>query len=182
MCEQGKTPQIKINTKEKHYTVLAPKSLDGKPVMCCVIFTGKRINAMCETSLDLNVEAIGDVSDEDYFENNSGKGKMFPGGPMCHVRGVEVPCFCAWSNKGGITSDILTNILKIMDHLNLFPRTNVLRYTYLTAMVLDLRFHFLNISTHRSINGQPLLVYLMVLYSSKLAIHRNRMAILIRCQ
>ena len=126
MCEQGKTPQIKINTKEKHYTVLAPKSLDGKPVMCCVIFIGKRINAMCETSLDLNVEAIGDVSDEDYFENNSGKGKRFPGGPMCHVRGVEVPCFYAWSNKGGITSDILTNILKIIDHLNLFPRTNVL--------------------------------------------------------
>ena len=61
---------------------------------------------MCETGLDLSAEAIGDMSDDDYFENNSGKGERFPSGPTCYFRGVEVPCFCAWSNKGGITSDI----------------------------------------------------------------------------
>ena len=67
MCEQGKTPQRKVNTKDKHYTVLAPTSLDGKPVMCCVIFTGKRVNAMCETGIDLCAEVIGDVSDDNFF-------------------------------------------------------------------------------------------------------------------
>ena len=147
LCERGKTPQKKINTKDKHYTVLAPTTLDGKPLMCCVIFTGVRANAMCETGLDLSVDTVGDPSDDDFFEKNSGKGKRFPGGPSCSVRGIEVPCFCRWSKKGGITTDILTDILKELDHRNLFPRLNDL-----TPFVL--------LDGHGSRFGLPFLEYI----------------------
>ena len=33
LCETGKSPQRKVNTKNKHYTVLGLTTLSGKPVM-----------------------------------------------------------------------------------------------------------------------------------------------------
>ena len=70
---------------------------------------------MCETGLDLSAETIGDISDPDFFEKNSEKGKRFSGGPTCMIRGKEVPCFCRWSEKGGITSEILRDILQTLE-------------------------------------------------------------------
>ena len=58
------------------------------------------------------------------FLNNCGEGKLYPGGPTCDFRGKKVPCFIRWNEKGGMTSDILTEALKRMDHLELFFRTN----------------------------------------------------------
>ena len=94
LCERGKTPQKKISTKDKHYTVLAPTALTGEVIMCCIIFTGTRPLALCETGLDLLAETVGNVSDIDFFEKNCGPGKRFPGGPTCRFRGKDVPCFC----------------------------------------------------------------------------------------
>ena len=67
LCERGKTPQKKISTKDKHYTVLAPTALNGEVIMCCIIFTGTRPQVLYETGLDLSVEMIGNVSDSDFF-------------------------------------------------------------------------------------------------------------------
>ena len=53
LCEKGETPQIKVSTRDKHYTVLGLTSLTGHPVMCVIIFTGKKPNALWETGLDL---------------------------------------------------------------------------------------------------------------------------------
>ena len=64
MCERGKNPQKKINTKDKHYIVIAPTSLSGKPIISCIIFTGTKSNALVETGLELTAETIGDVSDD----------------------------------------------------------------------------------------------------------------------
>ena len=124
MCEPGKTAQRKINTKDKHYTILTPTALNGEPVMCCIIFTGKKSTTLIETGLDLNAETIGNVSDDDFFVKNSGPGKRFSGGSTCTFRNKKVPCFCAWSPKGGITSDILTDIIRTFDTFELSPRIN----------------------------------------------------------
>ena len=118
LCEVGKTPQQKICTKDKHYTVIAPTALNGEIVMCCIIFTGVKPVALCKTGLDLAAETIGHNSDDDFFEKNSGKGKRFPGGSTCNFRGKEIPCFCAWSEKGGITAEILVAIFKTLDAYN----------------------------------------------------------------
>lgn len=100
LCETGKTPQIKISTRDTHYTTMGLTVLTGDPVMCVVIFTGKKTNTLCETGLELSAETFGSPDDHDYFKKSSGPGKRFPRGPTCKYLGKEVPCFCAWSEKG----------------------------------------------------------------------------------
>lgn len=59
-----------------------------------------------------------------FIKANSGKGKRFPGGPTCAYKGVKVPCMCRWTEKGSITSEILRDIVKTLDSLDLFDRSN----------------------------------------------------------
>ena len=94
LCESGKTPQQKINTKDKHYTLLGLTALTGEPVMCIVIFAGTKEHAIVESGLDLSAPTFGSPSDPDFFEKNSGKGKRFPGGPTCKFKGKQIPCLC----------------------------------------------------------------------------------------
>ena len=124
VCAQGMVPQQKINTRDKHWTLLGVTSLRGDPVMCVIIFAGKRENTLTETGMDIFVDAEGDPSDHDYFEKNSGFGKQFPGGPTCEFQGKEVPCLCRWSEKGSVTSAILVDILATLDHYEIFDRSN----------------------------------------------------------
>ena len=67
-------------------------------------------------------EVSGNVEDQDFITKNSGPGKLFPGGPTCHFNGKTVPCFVRWSKTGSITGPILLEILKEMDHRDLFER------------------------------------------------------------
>ena len=46
LCERGNTPQRKISTRGKHYTMMGVTSLTGEPVMCIIIFAGRRPNAL----------------------------------------------------------------------------------------------------------------------------------------
>ena len=87
--------------------------------MCVIVFSGKRETTLYETGINVFVKEEGNVSDDDYFQRNS-KGKRYPGGPTCTFQGVEVPCLTRWSKKGSITSEILVNILKMLDHLGVF--------------------------------------------------------------
>ena len=60
-----------------------------------------------------------------------GKGKLFTGGPSCSYRGKNIPCMCAWSPKGYMTSEILKNIVKTLDTLEIFDR-----FTGITPLLL----------------------------------------------
>ena len=123
VCPKGMVPKQKANTKDKNFTLLGVTALNGDPVMCVVIFAGQRENRLWETGIDIFTEMEGDVSDEHWFENNSGKGKRFPGGPSCTYQGKEVPCLTRWSPKGSITSQILVDILATIDQLGVIDRT-----------------------------------------------------------
>ena len=61
--------------------------------MCCDFSGTKRI-ALLETGLDLSADVIGNLDNIDYFENNSGTGKRFPGGTPCECKGKTVLCLC----------------------------------------------------------------------------------------
>ena len=122
LCETGTSPQRKINTKDKHYTVLGLTTLSGKAVMCCVIFAGVNENPLCETGFDWEAEIIGKTTDTDFVKKNTGKGKLFPGGPVCDFQGKKIPCFCRWSPKGSITTEILRDILATLDKLEVYER------------------------------------------------------------
>ena len=42
VCTKEMVPQIKINTKYKHWTLQGLTALSSDPIMCAVIFAGKR--------------------------------------------------------------------------------------------------------------------------------------------
>ena len=42
ICARGTTPQTKVSTKDKHYTVMGYALLTGEPVMYLVIMKGKK--------------------------------------------------------------------------------------------------------------------------------------------
>ena len=50
-------------------------------------------------SIDQFKEMVGKGTDEDFIENNQGKGKLFPGGIICIMKGIKVPCFIRWTKK-----------------------------------------------------------------------------------
>ena len=79
---------------------------------------------------------------------NHGPGKRYPGGPTCISRGKEVPAFVCCLPKGGISSDLLMQMLKSMDTLAVFP---ILPGGLLPFILLD---------GHRSRLNFPLLEYI----------------------
>ena len=67
ICAKGMEPQKKINTKDKHFTLLGLTALNGDPVMCIIIFAGKQEHAVVETGMDVFADQEGEVSDEDFL-------------------------------------------------------------------------------------------------------------------
>ena len=92
--------------------------------MSIIIFSGEQPSTIVETGLDIEDDTVGHPDDGGFFENNSGPGKQFPGGPTCNFCGVDIPCLFRWSSKGSITSEILKDILSTIDHYKVYGRTN----------------------------------------------------------
>ena len=89
--------------------------------MCVVIIDSKTRNLYIETGIDLTAVKIGNEEDKDFFfKNSKGIDKRFPGGPTCMYKGKEIPCMVRFSEGGGITTKILTDILRTLDSLELF--------------------------------------------------------------
>ena len=121
---KGMIPQLEANAQDKHFTLLGLTTIGGDPVMCVIIFAGTIENKLWETGIDIFATAEGEVGDDDFFENNSGPGKRFPGGPTCIFQGKELPCLIRWSKKGSITSEILTDIIATLDQYGVFDRSD----------------------------------------------------------
>ena len=51
----------------------------------------------------------------DVLEENMGNWKVFPGGPPCEYDDKHIPAFVTNSESGGITPEILVDILKHLD-------------------------------------------------------------------
>ena len=105
------------------WTLLAITALTGECVCCVVIIEGS-----CFTAKDVSGEDITAALDLQAWDfgdqSNHGKGNRFPGGPVCHFRGKTIPCLVASSRSGGITSEILTNILRHLDKHGVYDRDN----------------------------------------------------------
>ena len=92
--------------------------------MCITIFSGEQPSTIVETRLNIEAETVGHPEDEDFFENNSGPGKRFPGVPTCNFCVVDIPCLCQLNSKGSSTPEILKDILSTIDHYKVYDRTN----------------------------------------------------------
>jgi len=113
---------------DMHFTVLPFTNALGAPVLCAVIFASDnkdgKIKSDWITGIDITVDAMNGDSAVEFVTNNTGTGKCLPRGPTCVVNGINVPCYVCCSPHGGITGSLLTDMLRCMDELQLFPRTN----------------------------------------------------------
>ena len=73
-----------------------------------------------ETGLDMFAPVIVEAGDPNFFEDNCGKGKLYPGCPMCMFKGKFVPTLVRWTPKGSVTGSILVDIVKTLDVLEIF--------------------------------------------------------------
>lgn len=124
LCERGSVPKKVSSNVDKHFALLGFTALSGDPVMRAVAFSGANQSAHAECSVDFAKDFVRNDEDNDLFEKNFGPGKALPGGPARAFRGRKVPCVVRWSEKGGISTSILTDALREMDARSLFPRTN----------------------------------------------------------
>ena len=124
---RGTVPKESATTNDNHFTVLGFTSASGEPIMCGIIIEGSKIRSDIVTGMDIFAKKIGEESDDDFIQKNTGPGKLFPCGPKCTYRGIEVPCMVACSESGSISSEILVQFLTQMDQLNLFPRDDGLK-------------------------------------------------------
>jgi hypothetical protein len=122
ICAKGLVPRESATTNNHHFTVLGFTAATGEAIMCAIIVSGKSLKPEVVTGIDVFSEKIGDESDFDFTEKNSGPGKRYPYGPTCLFNGKDVPCIICNSESGSVTSELLVEFLKKMDDLDLFPR------------------------------------------------------------
>ena len=89
--KQGTIPYKKASHTDKKFIIIGLTSLNGKPVMCVLIIQGKNPNLSIETCIDVTIKPDGNPKDIDFFFNNNGEGKYFPGGPVCNYCGKNIP-------------------------------------------------------------------------------------------
>jgi hypothetical protein len=99
----------------------------GKPIMCALILEGKVMRPEVITGLDVFATKEDDENDPDFVSKNTGRGKIYPCGPVCHFKGKQVPCMVSSIDSGSITSELLVSFLEHMDKLELFPRIDGLK-------------------------------------------------------
>ena len=116
-----------------HYTVLGLTAANGEPVCCVAILPSKAATIPSSWVTGINIAAFVDGDEdedicgeialsptvlEEFFEKN-----VFVGGPTCTFLGKEIPCLVKISPHGGIDADILVDILRHLDQLELFKHT-----------------------------------------------------------
>ena len=115
-----------ISTKHKHFTVMGVTALNGYPVLCVVVISGKKGEIPAAAGIDWNAVNPNDTYDikegdeVKFFRDNRGKGSIFPQGPVCHFKGKTIPSFVAFSESGGMDGKILTDVLRHLDKLEVF--------------------------------------------------------------
>ena len=127
----GMVAAILSSKKDRKFTVIGLTALTGEPVMCVIIIEGSKGNLLLETGIDMDqiehidIESYEDAAasteyNTDFLLNNSGPGKLFPGGPTCHFKGKEIQSMVRFTESGGINSDILTEILGKLDAIGIY--------------------------------------------------------------
>jgi hypothetical protein len=124
----GTIPKISCSTTDHRFTVLPITSASGHAVICVVIFQGKSsdIPSHWVSSIDTRVEPVrgSDGSIKIDGECNFGEGKYFPGGLTCTYWEKTIPCMTYITKPGGVSGDILVNILQTLDDLDVFPKVS----------------------------------------------------------
>jgi hypothetical protein len=115
---KGTRANIKSNTNGGRFTVIGLTAGTGEPVMCIVIFAAEELTYDQRMGHDIRTV----YNEEGSTRDNTGPGKSFPGGPVCHFRGKDIPALITCSPKGSITSTILKKAFERLDNLKVYER------------------------------------------------------------
>ena len=133
-------PLAKTGDKtDNHFTLIPVTTLAGNTLMCHIIFKGNSptVPDDWKSGVDKTVTLIDAEDRVTKIAINSGPGKVFPYGPVCHVNGVEVPCLCSISPHGGVTGEILTDTLRHLDKLGVYKDRGVNGNPSKPCLILD---------------------------------------------
>jgi hypothetical protein len=180
VVENGTVPQTMACTTDHKFTLLPFTSASGQAVCCVVIFQGKQgaVPASWRTGIDYEVSPVltGDGKEIDW-QLNLGEGKYYPGGPKCMYNGKVVDCLTYASESGGITGDILIEILKYFDESDVFPR---IPGGAIPVLIVDghqsrLDPKFVEYIIMKAIVGRFALGFHMQQHYGRLAMHQSKM-------
>jgi hypothetical protein len=74
--------------------------------------------------IDITIDPVLDENGDILLDDvKFGKGKYFPSGPTCIFRGKEIKYLPLASPSGGITGELLLDILKWVDAHNVYDRS-----------------------------------------------------------
>jgi hypothetical protein len=121
-------PKLRASFQDCIWTTLGWTATTGEPVMCAIIIPGKSapyndeitgFNAMAQ----LNEKIVLDRDNPDpIFED--GDDEVYPMGPICIFNGKSIPTFVTTTENGSITTKALTDMLRYMDKLEVFDRSD----------------------------------------------------------
>ena len=119
VTQKGTRANVKSSHKDGRFTAIGLTAGSGEPVMAIIIFAAEELTFEQRMGHDIRIpyDNNGSVSE------NSGPGKVFPGGPCCLFRGKMIPALITCSKKGSITSDILKAAFERLDELGIYERT-----------------------------------------------------------
>ena len=89
---KGTTPQDKVSTRDKHFTLMDLATMSGEPVIFIIILLGKQPSSLVEIVINNSTKMVGKEGGE-IFLNNCGEVKLYPGGSTCNFQGKIVPYF-----------------------------------------------------------------------------------------
>jgi hypothetical protein len=126
-CGRGMTPKTIAATRDKHFTVLGLTAATGEPILCVVIFASDNKHGVLVSDwaegIDIRVLPERDENGEICLEEvNFGNGKYFPCGPICNFRGKQLKYLPLASPSGGITGELLLEIMRWLDDNNVYER------------------------------------------------------------
>ena len=129
IAERGCRGKTKAVSTDIHYTALGLTFGSGKVILCVIILPSEKDKIEISWITGINVAVLMQQQQNGYtttannLSDNVGAGKAMPGGPVCYFCGVEVPCLVRVSPHGGITTAILTDILRHLDALGVYNTT-----------------------------------------------------------
>ena len=119
------------STTDLHFSCACFTSGSGAPVMCAIIFASekpaKEIPMAWKTGIDRRIDIKGHTFDMDFIEEHTKSSGALAGGPKCSHNGKEIPCFYGASPHGGITGQMLADMLKFLDERNVYERSDNLK-------------------------------------------------------
>jgi hypothetical protein len=120
-------------TTDLHFTVLAFTAGTGEAIMCAVILKSEKESGELPANWKFGLDATKKVqigNDElDTYEINCENGVM-TGGPTCNFRGKEIPCFVCSSPNASITSELLADMLALIDSYHVLKGMKMLVYRF----------------------------------------------------